>query len=359
MEEYIEINELMEKLYTFVCHFLPHLDDYISTVDDLSRIAIARVGEFFLENDIEPFMNEDFIPMDIMNKIELLKRFYQEKNIPLDLDLILSNGVIDLECRKLEDYSFQGAFKEGCNSYLEDKKSIEIYDHGILLDTVAWLHEFAHYRNQTDKDRSEMGKLFTETISFISELFYLDYLVDQGYEVEDYYLDNLNGEAGMIKLVAPILHLLHVYSKTGEITKENFNSVYPDSSTVKSEFSEYSHPSDFSFHISYVLDDYHDSCCDHDYYWSIVVGIMYSLAFPLQVYLYEEYKKDPTIFNQVEKLNDSLPMTNFEECMKLIGIDIPLTEEFLEKMDYYLSNYLNRSGSSYKKMLFKRGIDYV
>ena len=189
MEDYLKINQMMEDFYQYVIGYLPHIDSFIDMIDSLSKIVIKIISKYYLENDVCPFEQDEFIEMDISEKIELIHNFLGSKNISFDIDKELSSGVIDICCREFQDYSNNGQFKQGYNRYDGEHKCIDIHDHGILLDSVCWVHEITHFLNQSDGDRSEIGKLFTESISFFYELVFMDYLVSNGYSIQDYYLE--------------------------------------------------------------------------------------------------------------------------------------------------------------------------
>ena len=356
MDEYLEIQELMNELYQYIIYYIPNIERYIDIIDLLSKTVIKEIANYYLENDVYPFLNDDYIEMDISDKIILLDNFFKDNNIPINIYDIVSNGVINIECRDFNDYSDSGRFKEGYNRYIDDKKTIDIYDHGILLDSVTWLHEITHYRNQRDKERSEEGKIFTESLSFIYELIYLDYLKELGYQVDDYYLDNLDGEAGMIKYTEPTFNLFNVYIKTGEVNKDNFHLIYNNTCRDDDDlYKEYYEPSDFSFQINSVLNNLDNYSNKDEFFRSSLVGFMYSLALPLQIYLYSKYEEDKSYLLKIEELNRVINSYSIEECFKLIGIELPISLDFLEELKNCTRKYMIKIGDYVKVLEYKKG----
>ncbi|MBR2827641.1 MAG: hypothetical protein IKE70_00200 [Bacilli bacterium] len=287
--------------------------------------------------------------MDISKKIDLIKEFLINKNISFDMDYYLSSGVIDITCRNFDDYCFNGQFKQGYNRYDGEHKCIDIHDHGILLDSVCWVHEIVHFLNQTDFDRSEEGKIFTEAISFFYELIYMDYLVHNGYPIEEYYLDNLDGEAGMLKYTSPFLSLFRVYSKTGDVSLDTFSIIYSKKSEDINEYSMYYEPQDFYSLVQEVFDSYDSFVHKEDFYSSYLVGFMYSFALPLQIYSYQRYLEDSSFYDRVEKLNSSVNHSSFLECMDLLLIPYPMTDSFLEQLGEDTTHYMEQIGEYVKK----------
>lgn len=354
MEEYLEINEIMKNLYDYILFYIPSIKNYIEYIDSLSKKVLERVALYYLENDVMPFQNDDFLEMDITDKINLLIEFYKDKGVLFNPSNPFLDGAIDIECRSFDDYNENGRFKEGYNRYIDIHKSIDIYDHGILLDSVTWLHELTHYRNQRDGERSEEGKIFTEALSFTYELFYLDYLKEKGYPIEDYYLDNLDGQAGYVKYFSPIISLFYTYCRFGEISIQNFNNIYPHSNIEENEYLNYYKPNDFNFMISYVLDRYHDSCCREEFFRSSLVGIMYSFALPLQIYIYDKYKNDASYFDRVEKLVSTVNDLSFEDCMRTLNITYPFTDKFLDELELSTDKYMEQIGDYVKVLEYQK-----
>ena len=348
MEDYLKINRMMEEFYQYVIGYLPHIDSFIDIIDSLSKLVIKNVSKYYLENDVCPFEQDEFIEMDIFNKIELIRDFIDCKNISFDMDKELSSGVIDICCRDFDDYSSNGQFKQGYNRYNHEHKCIDIHDHGILLDSVCWIHEIAHFLNQRDGERSEVGNLFTEAISFFYELIFMDYLVDHGYPIENYYLDNLDGEAGILKYSSFFLSLFRTYCKTGEVSIDTFHMIYPKRNFEVNEYFEYYQPQDFYYLVQDVLDQTELFDSMEAFYSSHLIGILYSFALPIQIYSYQRYLEDSSYYERMEKLNSTINSSSFLECMNVLGIAYPISNEFLEQLEKDTIRYMNQIGDYVK-----------
>ena len=78
---------------------------------------------------------------------------------------------------------------------------------------------------------------------------------------------------------------------------------------------------------------------------NFISDIMYILAAPLSIYMYEEFKKDNNFINNIKLLNDTLMNNNTNdktvvECLNIIGLS-NYNEESLNKISESFKNYIN------------------
>ena len=61
---------------------------------------------------------------------------------------------------------------------------ILLYNNTLKTDSIIWVHEISHYRNQPPLFRGEVNDTLTELLAFTYEFIYTDYLEQIGYEEE-------------------------------------------------------------------------------------------------------------------------------------------------------------------------------
>ena len=74
--------------------------------------------------------------------------------------------------------------EDGKRKELTEHKAINVYNNTLITDSIIWVHEISHYRNQPPLFRGEVNDILTELLAFTYELIYTDYLEQIGYEEE-------------------------------------------------------------------------------------------------------------------------------------------------------------------------------
>ncbi len=261
--------------------------------------------------------------MDIKNKLELLKSFYQKFNININLDEIINNGILNIITIDLEEAIDKDLILSGlCGIDENDKKHIEIkvYNTGLITDIFIWAHEIAHYQNLTNP-RSETNLLLTESISYTHEMLLLDYLSDLGfsYEASTYQFEILREFQAILYQAYYVIKLYIVYDKLGDITIENYKQIFG-------------------------YDDDYDTCLNNFYdaikkkLTAIFSLTYYSIASALAPYMYYEWEKDEKFILQIEKFSENIMNMPLIPSLNTIGIT-GLDEQSIEKVKKAISNY--------------------
>ena len=117
-------------------------------------------------------------------KIHLIEDFYKKIGISFNFNQIIEDGTFEIiRTNPLYDI-LDFELTRGNNNYNGEHKSIEVYNNGLLTDSIIWVHEISHYRNQEDDGRGPVNSLLTELLAFTESLIYTDYLEKQGYKKE-------------------------------------------------------------------------------------------------------------------------------------------------------------------------------
>ena len=90
---------------------------------------------------------------------------------------------------------------------------------------------------------------------------------------------------------------------------------------------------------------------------NFISDIMYILAAPLSIYMYEEFKKDNNFINNIKLLNDTLMNNNTNdktvvECLNIIGLS-NYKDESLNKIKEAYKSYIKKLEDTEKEIKTK------
>lgn len=265
---------------------------------------------------------------------KIIDSFYKDIGIDFKLDDIIKNGILEITTENLDDMIERRKRNfnvEGRNTYRNGHKSVEVYNSGVITNSVTWVHEISHYRNQPEKERNQVNNLFTEALAFTEELMYIDYLDSLGYYDEANYFKN-NTFVNFYYFLDegyPIVKIFLLYYMTGEVSYDNYKLYYQNNGDYKD-----------------VLKDFETIITDTP---DIVFDIFYyTLAAALSIYMYDSYKKDNLFLNNVKRLNDNLDKMSVNECLWAIGLS-GYNSESLMKIEVSFTNYINELEEKHKK----------
>ena len=270
--------------------------------------------------------------LDYVEKERIINDFFKYLNINFKMDEVINNGVFNPNTYSVEEGIEKAEifFKGECGEN-NNKLFIDVFNSGLITDTVIWAHELAHYRNAQGDYISSSRRLLTESLSFTYEYIFLDFLENIGYiddakvmrfaETNNLYFHNY--------YIYYILQLLLLFDNVGEINKENY----------------------FPF---FGIDHNYEECINAFYKHIIEKNrtvfsfFEYALSFGISIYLYEEYKKDPSFIEKIEELNAKINELYLEECLSIIGITKYAETGFLDEQN--VNNILNAINSFKNKL---------
>lgn len=272
----------------------------------------------FIQNNIPNFEYSKFTKANKEEKLKIINDFYKYIGTSFRLnDSILNDYNIEHinPNEYLENYDVSTLInKIGSGaSYFDEHKVVDVYDSGMLYDSITWIHESRHYRNQPNDERNQISYVLTESISFAEELIYTDYLESLGYNYESYIskYDTFSNFSVFLEDAFPMMKMLSIYVNCGEISKPNYEKCFPDD--------EYENSIDET--LTLLTEDAQD-------FFNL---IRYSVASALSIYMYIEYKKDKGFIQKMNEFENAINYQNLNDCLKTIGLN-GLDKESLNKI---------------------------
>lgn len=250
---------------------------------------------------------------NLREKANLIDGFYKSIRVDFKLDKIINEGTFEiLGTNPLHDIlNFE--LTSGHNNYHGEHKSIEVYNNGLLTDSIIWVHEISHYRNQTDIKRGQVNELLTELLAFTESFIYVDYLEKQGYKKEAtmFKISEYKNLHHTIKVAYLSLRVYLLCFLLGEVSKENYKYLYKEEDSYDNAID--------------VFEQFRRR--DQD---AIFTVIWYSIA-TIAIYNYERYKIDNNYIEIIKELNNKIQTDiTLEDALKII--DIKLDSESLNKI---------------------------
>lgn len=268
----------------------------------------------------------------LVEKLKLIEGFYKSMKIDFNIEDIVKNGTFNIISTNNPDEATFSKIYSGNNNYTiteesytdsktnqkiitykEYHETININNNDLLTDSIIWVHEASHYRNQPYKQRGEVNDILTELVAFTEELIYIDYLKRVGYEEEAnmFAVADYNNFYYFLTRSYYIIRIVLLYYSLGEISKESYKMLYGKDEDYKK-----------SLNIFFKEIQVNRK--------SIFTLLYYSVG-AISMYNYIEYKKDPNFLEKIKKLNKEI-MTDIslEEALKIINIS--LNEESLNRI---------------------------
>ena len=297
------------------------LNSFLNKHYDRGNLLFENIGVFYemsqfvgRQTSIEiPKETGDWSKMSkstFLQNIELINDFFQKLGIEFAMNKILSDGTVDIITTE------DDIVKRGRNNYLGEHKSIKIYNNGYVADTIIWIHEISHYRNQPDDRRGQVNDLLTEALAHTTSLIYADYLEAKGFVRETNFarynhIHIFNCVSYDCYIVSKVFKL---YEALGDTSKDSYRYLYKTDEDYEEVIKEFKR----------IITA--GSIKVHDILWYTVSGF-------LSIYMYEEYHKDNSFISKIEELNASLLNgDSLKKCLNIIGIT-GYNEESLRKIE--------------------------
>ena len=259
---------------------------------------------------------------------KLIDDFYKKIGINFKFNEIIKDGTFNIIKTTYPKKANICELTHGNNNYIRvivddgkrkevtEHKAINVYNNTLITDSIIWVHEISHYRNQPPLFRGEVNDILTELLAFTYELIYTDYLEQIGYEEEGktFKIEEYKRLHTFIKKGYYIVRIFLLYFLLGEVSQENYKFLYK-----KDKDYEYALK---SFDIEIIRRK------DKNFIFTI---LFYSVGI-ISIYNYVEYKKNPKFLEKIEKLNQELMNDNIslEDTLKII--DIKFEQESLDKV---------------------------
>lgn len=277
---------------------------------------------------------------DYVEKTQLINDFYKSLGINFKVNDIEKNGTLNiLETNEPIDATSQLTY--GNNNYIlcerrsfnfktkEDNiisrnyhKAINVYNNGLLIDSIIWVHEISHYKNQPKEKRHEVNDILTELIAYTEELLYIDYLENIGYEKEAkiFKIMEYQNLYSILNFSYYIIKITLLYYLLGSVNKENYLLLYKE---------------DKSYNKALELFNKGKNDIRLCYHYSIAI---------ISLYNYIEYKKDKKFLENIKRLNKEIMNYNIslENALKIINLklDRESLNKILDRINIYRNSLL-------------------
>lgn len=277
---------------------------------------------------------------DYVEKTQLINDFYKSLGINFKVNDIEKNGTLNiLETNEPIDATSQLTY--GNNNYIfyerrsfnfktkEDNiisrnyhKAINVYNNGLLIDSIIWVHEISHFKNQPKEKRHEVNDILTELIAYTEELLYIDYLENIGYEEEAkiFKIMEYQNLYNILNFSYYIIKITLLYYLLGSVNKENYLLLYKEDKNynkVLELFNERKNDIRFCYHYSIAI---------------------------ISLYNYIEYKKDKSFLENLKRLNKEIMNYNIslESALKIINLklDRESLNKILDRINIYRNSLL-------------------
>lgn len=328
-----EINEFLKNLFNTSYNenkiFLNNLKNIY--------ILISFLFNNLEELDIDTKDLRNTTRKDYVEKTKLINEFYKSLGINFKVNDIEKNGTLNiLETNEPIDATSQLTY--GNNNYIfyerrsfnfktkEDNiisrnyhKAINVYNNGLLIDSIIWVHEISHFKNQPKEKRHEVNDILTELIAYTEELLYIDYLENIGYEEEAkiFKIMEYQNLYNILNFSYYIIKITLLYYLLGSVNKENYLLLYKEDKNYNK-----------------VLELFNERKND------IRLCYHYSIAI-ISLYNYIEYKKDKSFLENLKRLNKEIMNYNISLENALEIINLKLDRESLNKILDRINIYRN------------------
>lgn len=303
-------------------------------------ILISFLFNNLEELDIDTKNLRNTTRKDYVEKTQLINDFYKSLGINFKVNDIEKNGTLNiLETNEPKDATSQ--LTDGNYNYIlcEERwfnpktkeniiisrnfhKSINVYNNDLLTDSIIWVHEISHYKNQPKEKRHEVNDILTELIAYTEELLYIDYLENIGYEEEAkiFKIMEYQNLYNILNFSYYIIKITLLYYLLGSVNKENYLLLYKEDKNYNK-----------------VLELFNKRKND------IRLCYHYSIAI-ISLYNYIEYKKDKSFLENLKRLNKEIMNYNIslENALKIINLklDRESLNKILDRINIYRNSLL-------------------
>ncbi len=269
---------------------------------------------------------------DYVEKSKIIDKFYKSINVDFKMEYITRNGVLNILSTNTPKEATHSQIYTGSNNYVITEeaytnpktkerivlyrkldKTINVHNNNLLTDSIIWVHEISHYKNQPPEKRDGVNDILTELVAFTEELIYTDYLKQIGYEKEVamFNIEEYKNLHNYINCSHYVIKITLLYYLLGKVSKESYFLLYKNDKDYDKALKIFDEEKNKNQNI-------------------IFLSLYYSVGI-ISFYNYIEYKKDPNFLEKIKKLNKEI-MTDIslEEALKIINIS--LNEESLNRI---------------------------
>ncbi len=326
MEE--EIKSLEERVINVI-------RDYVNEHDSLVPLNVQLFGNLAdgICDILSPIMDfktgeeyKEFPIYSVFERIEFLKRFYKSININIDLDDLISKGIIDFV---KDDYVNESIYGKQIprrygHSYRKNgTKLVDVINTGYFQDTIIAVHEIGHHMDEViNYERWLFNSLITEGLAETWSLIYKDFYKNEHRDEINYLnINRLRYFYEEAKYVRDTIPFLFVYTKYSTIDKEKFEKEFEG----------------INYEEALVrLKKYNPNWFDSK--------VEYMFSSVLSCYLFYKYKENEKFLQKIIDLHKPIDFKEMEKAIKSIGLDSSFESAgnaLLESLKRYTDELIN------------------
>lgn len=313
-----ELEEFFNDFLLFYHNKYKLLFDNLPFIYDMTYDSYDFWGNFLDTNDFDIDWDK-VTKSDFFDNKDLIERFFDELGIEFKFDEIIKTGVLQIEYNDKNDLDsfdvdlFPNMY--GSVSICDEHIQVLLNNNGLITDSVIWVHEISHYRNETGQEETEERSLLTESLAFAMQFIYTDFLYNNGYQYDaiSIMIDDLEALYNNSRDTIPLIRLFMTYIEQGRLDEESYNNRFSDL-------------------YDKVVESSHRQLQENDQIF--FNSVRYAIAFSLAIFMYQCYKKNNNYLYNIEKLNEMLKgESDISNLLKVIGInhiDFDTFDMFLE-----------------------------
>lgn len=266
---------------------------------------------------------------------KLIDDFYKSIGVSFSFEDIIKNGTLEIIKTNMLCEAGNFELTYGNNCYEKGHKVINVYNNGLITDSIIWIHEISHYRNQPDKKRGQVNDLLTELLAFTEEFIYVDYLEEQGYKKESYAfkVSEYKNLCYFLEVAYYSVRIYLLYFLLGEVSEEYYKTLYGEVDSYDTSID--------------VFENLRKK--DQD---GIFITLYYSIGI-MAIYNYQRYKEDNGYMENLNKLNTIINTdVSLEDALKII--DIKLDMDSLNKILNSINSFRSTLINDERKIILKR-----
>lgn len=267
---------------------------------NLAKKLRILLNEF--NKNIQLIIDVDFVEkVTIFEMIEIIKKFYKEYNIEINLDTLINRGIIDFNLTNTceEDFELWGLV------HLENNiKLIDFNNNGLIIDVPVFVHELGHYRNLNKQKITQENDLLTESLARCDELLITDYLGKNGYEeqMNNYRISLLKQANKTIYYKEVFFKTLFLYKTLGDVSIKSYELLFKNTK-------DYEQVINNAYKIFKKNKNY-----------QLIQPASYLLDTYISNYLFFKYKGNIEYLKIINELNEKIKTNSLEECLNFIGL---------------------------------------
>ena len=249
--------------------------------------------------------------LGIIDSIELVKKYYKENNIDIDIDELVSDGTINFVEQEESKY-----ITKGLTHNENGKRLVEIWTQFNVFDSIVLLHELSHYKNKGSN--TQVRELFSEGIAYAEEHIYVDWLEE-------------NGFPGIKETWEIIMNACRYYFADYEYKNFKIYNLFDQMGNIDKDTYEYYYEDDTN---------YEDIMSKFDKKFDVLTDSGYVFGYAVSDYIYDKYKKGEMTIQDIENIHIYTNM-NFNKIFEALDLEDLYVDNIEKLLQALENNYID------------------